>query len=107
MAISNRYGRTSDISVINDADWSVYTFRVKDYSEPGTSLIQAWEISTPIEVVTTLNDIKNIEAELKNMETVSKIDADISYVSPASGIFGIGAPVREYTVNILITSLHQ
>ena len=41
MAISNRYGRTSDISVINDADWSVYTFRVKDYSEPGTSLIQA------------------------------------------------------------------
>ncbi len=86
MAISNRYARASEISIINDDDWNVYTFRVIDASEPGMTIIDSYEISTPIDVTDTLNEIKAFENHLYSLSQYSMLDANIQSISPQSFI---------------------
>jgi len=58
MAIINRYARSSEITVIDDSNWTAKTYRVIDSSELGQTIIDSWAISTPTEITTTLKHSK-------------------------------------------------
>lgn len=60
-AISNRYSRTSEVTIIDQTNWSANTFRVTDFSEPGLTLIEVWEIENPIDVTEALEELKQID----------------------------------------------
>jgi len=101
MAITNRYARVSEITVVDDNNWTAKTYRIIDSSEPGQTIIDSWVISNPTEITTTLNDIKTLENSLIALSVSSRADAGIQNISPMTSVMKTGAVAkREYNVTI-------
>lgn len=101
MAIANRYARISEITVINDVEWSARTFHAMDSSEPGQTIVDVWEIDTPNEVETALSQLRNFEASLEQLTVISRSDSGIASIQPFSSVVRTGAIARrEYNVTI-------
>lgn len=101
MAIVNRYARISEITVIDDNNWTAKTFRVVDSSEPGQTLIDVRTITVPSEISTALNELKILENSLQVLSVQSRTDAGIDSISPLASPMKTGAIAkREYSVTV-------
>jgi hypothetical protein len=101
IAMNNRYSRSSQITVVNDSNWTAKTYKIMDLSEPGFTDLNVWEIANPTEIVTTLQDIKTLENSLVNLSINSRVDAGILSISPRRSVMKTGAIAkREYNVTI-------
>ncbi|GLS84892.1 hypothetical protein GCM10007894_28690 [Paraferrimonas haliotis] len=54
----NRVGNVSEVVVVNENNWSAKTFKVISFYEPGFTSLDVIEVSTPQEVVNTLETLR-------------------------------------------------
>lgn len=72
-----------------------------DSSENGQTIIDAWGIVTPSEVISALNDLKALENSLNVLPEKSRADAGIQSIYPMTPAMSTGQVAkREYNVTI-------